>query len=77
MLRSWLDASVAAAFADRVLPVDEGVARRAAQLQVPDPAPFRNALIGATALVHHMTVVARDTKDFVRFAALGVFNPWT
>lgn len=77
LLRSWLDTSVAAAFANRVLPVHEDVARRAAQLHVPDPAPFRDALIGATALVHHMTVVTRNTRDFERFADLDVFNPWT
>ena len=77
LLRSWLDTSVAAAFANRVLPVDEDVARRAAQLHVPDPAPFRDALIGATALMHHMTVVTRNTRDFERFADLDVFNPWT
>ncbi|HYN34994.1 MAG TPA: type II toxin-antitoxin system VapC family toxin, partial [Ilumatobacteraceae bacterium] len=52
VLRAWLDQSVAAAFKSRVLPVDERVVRRAAGLHVPDPAPFRDALIGATALVH-------------------------
>src|SRR5690606_21598372 len=46
VLRAWLDRSVAAAFADRVLAVDDAVARRAALLHVPDPAPFRDALIG-------------------------------
>ena len=76
VLRAWLDQSVAAAFAERVLPVDERVARRAAALHVPDPAPFRDALIGATALTHGMTVVTRDLKDFERFAALDVINPW-
>ncbi len=76
LLRAWLDQSVAAAFKDRVLAVDERVARRAAALHVPDPAPFRDALIGATALVHGMTVVTRDEKDFQRFSGLDVLNPW-
>ena len=76
LLRAWLDHSVAAAFKGRVLPVDERVARRAAALHVPDPAPFRDALIGATALVHEMTVVTRDLKDFQRFHKLDVLNPW-
>ena len=76
MLRAWLDQSVTAAFKNRVIEVDERVARRAAALHVPDPAPFRDALIGATALVHEMTVVTRDLKDFERFDELEVLNPW-
>lgn len=77
LLRAWLDQSVAAAFKSRVLPVDERVARRAAGLHVPDAAPFRDALIGATALVHDMTVVTRDLTDFQRFDDLDVINPWS
>lgn len=77
LLRTWLDQSVAAAFKNRMLPVDERIARRAAALHVPDPAPFRVALIGATALVNDMTVVTRDLKDFQRFDELDVINPWS
>ena len=76
VLRRWLDSSVAAAFADRLLPVDERVARQAAALHVPDPAPFRDALIAATAQVHGMTVVTRNVDDFERFSELEVTNPW-
>jgi toxin FitB len=77
LLRAWLDQSVSAAFNERILPVDEQVARRSAALHVPDPAPFRDGLIGATALVNHMTLVTRNVKDFERFDALDVINPWT
>jgi predicted nucleic acid-binding protein len=77
VLRSWLDDSVAIAFAERVLDVDEDVARRAAALHVPDPAPFRDALIGATALVHRMSVVTRNVSDFQRFEGLEILNPWS
>ena len=76
MLREWLDQSVTAAFKNRVIAVDERVARSAAALHVPDPAPFRDALIGATALVHEMTVVTRDLKDFRRFHGVDILNPW-
>jgi predicted nucleic acid-binding protein len=76
VLRSWLDTSVAAAFSDRILPVDELVARRAASFHVPDPAPFRDALIGATALVNRLTVATRNVRDFSRFADLQLVNPW-
>jgi predicted nucleic acid-binding protein len=76
ILRRWLDDSVAAAFVDRVFAIDHAVARRAAALHVPDPAPLRDAFIGATALVHRMTVITRNAKDFERFEDLPVINPW-
>lgn len=76
VLRMWLDDSVASAFAERVLPVDEAVARRSAALHVPNPAPFRDALIAGTALVHQMAVVTRNVHDFERFNGLEVVNPW-
>ena len=77
LLRRWLDSSVLPAFADRILPVDTAIARRAAALHVPDPARFRDGLIGATALVHELTVVTRNLRDFERFDNLGIINPWT
>lgn len=76
ILRKWLDESVAAAFADRILAIDETVAKRAAALHVPDPAPLRVAFIAATALVQRMAVVTRNVKDFERFEGLAVVNPW-
>ncbi len=76
VLRTWLDGSVVPAFADRMLDVDLPVVRRAAGLHVPDPAPFRDALIGATALVHRMVLVTRNVGDFERFERLEVLNPW-
>ena len=76
ILRGWLDSSVAAAFEDRLLPVTAEIAREAASLHVPNPAPFRDALIAATALCHDMTVITRNTGDFERFTNLNVTNPW-
>jgi predicted nucleic acid-binding protein len=37
VLRRWLEADVLATFDGRVLSIDTAVARRCAQLQVPDP----------------------------------------
>jgi predicted nucleic acid-binding protein len=76
ILRQWLDGSVAAAFADRVLAIDETVAKGAAALHVPDPAPLRDAFIAATALIQRMAVVTRNVKDFERFDGLDIVNPW-
>ena len=77
ILRTWLDTSVNPAFQDRLLPITAETARLAAALHVPDPAPFRDALIAATALHHNMTVITRNTRDFTRFTDLTVTNPWT
>jgi toxin FitB len=75
-LRAWLDNRVLPAFADRILPIDESVARRCASLHVPNPRPERDALIAATALTHGMTVVTRNLNDF-DLLGLSVLNPWT
>jgi len=77
ILRTWLETSVTTAFTDRLLPINTDIARHAAALHVPDPAPFRDALIAATALHHDMTVITRNTKDFERFNDLKLVNPWS
>lgn len=76
ILRTWLNSHVLPAFVDRILAVDLAIAKRAASLHVPDPRPVRDALIAATALVHGMTVVTRNTSDFTSTGA-SLLNPWT
>ncbi len=76
LLRAWLEDGVLAAFEGRILPVDLAVSRLAASFHVPDPAPFRDALIGATAAVRGLTVVTRNVRDFDRFAGVRVLDPW-
>jgi len=75
VLRTWLEQQVLPAFGERVLPVDAVVASRGADLHVPDPQPYRDAFIAATALVHGMTVVTRNTADFEPMGVL-LLNPW-
>jgi predicted nucleic acid-binding protein len=75
MLRAWLNDRVLPAFEGRVLPIDLAVAQRCARLHVPDPRPERDALIAATALVHRMTVVTRNTADFEAICP-QIINPW-
>ena len=75
MMRRWLDEQVLPSFEGRLLALDLAVARRAAQLQVPDPKPIRDAWIAATALVHGLTVVTRNTREVAACGA-QVFNPW-
>jgi hypothetical protein len=76
LLRAWLDGRVVAGFGTRIVPVDTAVVRRSARLHVPDPRPFRDALIAATALVHGLTVVTRNVTDFEP-VVVPVLNPWT
>lgn len=75
LLRVWLNDHVLPAFAGRILPIDEVVARRSASLHVPDPKPMRDSLIAATALVHGMTVVTRNVADF-EASGVKLLNPW-
>lgn len=65
-----------AAFEDRVLSVSPAVANRWADLMVPDPVPVIDGLLAATALVHDLTLVTRNTKDVVR-TGVKVFDPFT
>ncbi|KFI07468.1 type II toxin-antitoxin system VapC family toxin [Massilia sp. BSC265] len=75
MLRSWLEQHVLPEFSGRTLPVDTAVAQRCARLHVPDKRGERDALISATALVHGMTVVTRNTADFDS-TRVPLINPW-
>ena len=75
MLRAWLEQHVLPEFSGRTLPVDTAVAQRCARLHVPDKRGERDALIAATALVHGMTVVTRNTADF-KPTGVALINPW-
>ena len=75
LLRTWLEQQVLPEFSGRTLPVDTAVAQRCARLHVPDKRGERDALIAATALVHGMTVVTRNTADF-KPTGVALINPW-
>ena len=75
LLRHWLQQAVVPAFAGRILAVDAAVALRSAALHVPDPKPFRDGLIAATALVHSLVVVTRNLADF-EATGVPLLNPW-
>lgn len=75
MLRSWLEGYVLPEFENRTLAIDRAVALRCARLHVPDRRAYRDAFIAATALVHGMTLVTRNTADFDG-TGVPLLNPW-
>lgn len=72
--RTWIN-RLLVEFEGRILDYSLSAARQCAALHVPDPKPERDAMIGATALVHDLTLVTRNVTDF---ASMGVrlLNPW-
>lgn len=75
-LRAWLDGAVLDAFRGRILPLDIAVARRTAELHVPDPRAERDSWIAATALTHDLTLVTRNVRDFDGVGGLAIIDPW-
>jgi len=72
-IEAWID--VVASTYD-ILPLDGVVFRRWAQLmyrQPPDLIP--DVMVAATALVHNLTVVTRNVRDFERLG-LSAINPF-
>ncbi len=73
-INAWAE-GIAANFADRLLPVDAAVARVWGDLSAARSVPVIDGLLAATALVHGLTMVTRNSRDF-QFANLAVVNPW-
>lgn len=75
LIRQWIEDRVLTAFTEQILAVDTAVARRCALLHIPDPRPYRDSLIAATALVHRLVVVTRNRAGFEPMT-VTVLNPW-
>ena len=73
-LDRWLSGLIEAA-ADRILPVDMKVAELWGRLNVPDPLPVVDGFLAATAMVHDLTLVTRNTRD-VRRTGVRLVNPF-
>lgn len=76
LMLAWLAREIVQGFAGRILPIDDEVALASAPLHLPDRRPDRDAYIAATALVHRLTVVTRNTRDFEP-TGVKLLNPWT
>jgi toxin FitB len=75
LMRTWFENSVLAAFDKKTLIIDTIIARQCALFHVPNPKGERDAFIAATALVHGLTLVTRNIKDFVE-TGVKLLNPW-
>ena len=74
-LRAWMDSRVRPEFAQRIVAIDEAIATRCAHLHIPDRRNEADALIAATAVVHGLVVVTRNTQDFQGTGVILV-DPW-
>jgi len=79
-LNDWLTHKVRPMFEQRVLPITEDIMFKWRLLveegrKVGHTFSQPDLIIAATGLYHGLTIVSRDTDDFVR-ARAAVFNPW-
>jgi predicted nucleic acid-binding protein len=79
-LETWLEVDLRARFAGRILPIDGPVADRWGQLAGDAKCQGKtlaviDGLLAASALQHNLTVVSRNTSDFVS-TRVCVLNPW-
>ena len=74
VLDRWLKQLVLS-YKDRILLVDQEVAERWGEMNVPDPLPVMDGLIAATARVHELTVATRNIKEMAR-AGVPFVNPF-
>jgi predicted nucleic acid-binding protein len=73
-LENWL-LNLQASFHDRILPITEEIADLWGRVSLHQKSEVIDGLMAATALHHRLTVVTRNTKDFLRSGA-ACFNPF-
>lgn len=79
-IEAWLNNELRRRFTGRIVAVDDEVAERwglesANAAQAGTSLPVIDGLLAATALVHGMTVVTRNTED-MRPTGVRLLNPW-
>jgi predicted nucleic acid-binding protein len=73
-LEQWL-AEVLEVYGDRVLALDADAAQLWGRLRVPDPGNALDKQIAGIALLHDLTLVTRNTRDFVA-TGVRMLNPF-
>ena len=74
---SWLQHDLLVWFHNRILPFDMQTALCWGRISAESARtlPTADSMLIATALTHNLTLVTRNTKDFV-FPSLQLLNPW-
>lgn len=75
VLEAWLT-DILNEYSDHILPIDADTAQLWGRLRVLRPENALDKLIAATALIHDLTVVTRNQRDF-QGAGVGVLNPFS
>lgn len=73
-LAGWVD-GLEYSFADRILGIDAATTRIWGELSAQRPRPVIDTLLAATAIVHDLTFVTRNTSD-VRDTKAKLMDPW-
>jgi hypothetical protein len=74
VFQGWL-ATLQTDYADRLLPITPEITEEWGQLNVPDPLPVVDGLMAATAKVHGLTLVTRNTTGVAR-TGVPLHNPF-
>jgi toxin FitB len=73
-LGAWVD-GLEFSFGERILGVDTAIARQWGELSAERTRPVVDTLLAATALVHKLTLVTRNTSD-VHDLGVKLLDPW-
>jgi predicted nucleic acid-binding protein len=74
-LRGWLNTLIYPRYQSFALPVSLEISRRAAAFHALPTVELADHLIAATALVHGLTLITRNTGDFAG-TGVALINPW-
>jgi predicted nucleic acid-binding protein len=77
-LSFWFDKQLPEEYETRIIPIDTEAALEWARMRVRAGKTLspNDALIAATALTHHLTLLTRNTRDFVTVEGLSLISPW-
>lgn len=75
-ITQWLEVDLIQQFDDRIIPIDEIVADKWGFILSQANLPAIDGLLAASALVHNLKLVTRNTKDFKNIGGLELINPW-
>lgn len=73
-LEHWLQ-GILNSYADRILPITVEIAEEWGRMNVPDQLPAVDGLLAASAKIHRMTLVTRDTGRLAQHG-VAILNPF-